>query len=1094
MRITEQGRLAVALDRLHLYAEGVPYATVRLTLGAHREESFHSAYSPDVLANLRLRARSHSQSRSRLASTSSHDSASAAADSPRSRSKSKSGKSRSRSRRRGSVPPNSLLATAAATIGSETDDPVASNEVAQAAVEELARLVAAHQHARDATGPPPTLTLDLPAPGSSKDLFDDWRASVMRTTGAEVPSARTSVAASTPNATEEPAVADPAPLEGLSFRDVAIALSEIDADDGYGSADGDDYDDEEYDDEDDFSESGNEDEPAPASTTTTTATVDLASDRALGVPALEDLPETGSVFNVLGSDFDLPLTLHAFLYDSIKVSVLNNSGRSLAKCKLRIKSVADPGDPGHPMSVAAAHVHAFHLVDRADHVVGSLRLRMCALWNDAISAAPEGSDGTDAESIRTAAAGAAPSIHGSIATESERTVGSRRPHLPLLARTLTRGSMATINSFDTAATYGGSLASMPGTPMSEQVPVDPRMSMVSRRSMSAPVTTSSSASAKSLPATPAGTSLLASSSSASLHGSFQDDAATWARSDQDYTKLHALREMVRLGKAFFGEGWGMAKSDMLGALLLLRKWGNHPARRVSRPRAPLHYMCPDLEVLRHLQRNFRYSLASYGQIGLNFFGYGHGRLGYLVDTVASSDRSMLLSLLGIQDQDILIWDMTRTGATAAPHFYCAHVPEDSTIVLCVRGTMNIEDTLTDLMAHMEPFLSGATHAGFRRCAEYVFTRALPELRAALATHRPRRLLVTGHSLGGATAQLVAMLLRTQAGADLRFLACGSDPDPAAFKIECLTYAAPPTVTPDLAAQFPDFCNVVNDTDIVPRLSYGSVMDFKHMLVTAAEQLTPTGAKSTFAARVGARLGLFRENALNAQMAALDQARISLGGITPLADHNGVVRAGSDATAASSATSAAWTPAHMDAGAEVNVKLVGAGTAYYLMRSDAHLTRASPDPISGKVRVRRVAKPHVECWVAPAAAESPFGARPKLAMLDIAVASGALLNHTPDGYDRAIARAILWAEKCAAGDVVLPETAIKPAMAEPEPLVVEVTAVDAAPSPTVPSPIIVGGTNQYTPPPRSTSRNTPTSPVDVDVAAMLAAPVAPAASG
>ncbi|KAI9223032.1 hypothetical protein BC828DRAFT_376931 [Blastocladiella britannica] len=889
--------------------------------------------------------------------------------------------------------------------------------------------------------------------GMSVPMFAAWRAKGAASAAAAAPPTRSTTAE--------------VDLQELSMAEVADALSEM-VDDEYDEYDDDD---DEYDDDDEQVSNGDDDQIA--------ATTDD-----FVVPAV---PDNGALYAAAGLRdlVTLPLSLNAFLYHSLKVYVVTKSGKRVAKCSLRIKDTAVSGDPDHPVDLSVTPIKHAHLMDpRTDRVIGSVYVRLGAAWDAAPQ--PPSAPGSPALMLSS------PSLTSprDLASGDDHSLPpsprlARFASLPMLARSLARSSVA-------LSTYSMD-STMPavGTPISEREPV----------------TSADAAPAfdKVLPVDPTSVPSIINGTSPSVHSADSQQS----RNNNHFTKVHALRELVRLGKAFFGEGWsGMPMRDILGALILLRKWANSPARFLGRPRAPVHALVPDPRIARHLQRNFRYSLVAYGRLATSFFGYGRG---YVVEAVGNSDRGIAKQLLDIDDEDIVFWDMSRTGNTAAPHSYAAWIARENTIVLCVRGTYSIEDTLTDLLPHMEPFLSGATHGGIKQAAEYVYTRALPDLKAALARHRPHRLLVTGHSLGGAVAQLVGMMLRAHDAPDLRFLACGTSTDPEAFRIECLTYAAPPVATAELAANFPDFVNVVNDTDIVPRLSYATALDFKQMLVAASKQLTESTKSSSPFHKIGARLGLFKNDSLSAQFAALDQARMALGGATVLADHNAVVRAAAiGATRAEllkqnggklgragrslgrAVTDAGWNAARFDSGVpEAHVKLCHAGTVYYLMRSDAATTRVSPDPVhGGRAHTRSRPKPHVELWQAGNEYSGPHGAIAKHVMLELAVADGMLLNHVPDSYDRALARAVVWADKCAAlgndglldGDDLVADADLAAAIAagvsgSAEDLDADVAARPiSAPGPAPTESFAVSGAPELPPAPtRSDSQRDPPSP-------------------
>ena len=106
------------------------------------------------------------------------------------------------------------------------------------------------------------------------------------------------------------------------------------------------------------------------------------------------------------------------------------------------------------------------------------------------------------------------------------------------------------------------------------------------------------------------------------------------------------------------------------------------------------------------------------------------------------------------------------------------------IVVSIRGTWSIIDSVADLLAKGVPFafrgVSGYAHEGVLRCAEKKYAALLPLFNDLDGT---RRLIFTGHSLGGGVAILLAMMVAER------------HPE---LRVSCTAFAPAPSLTLPLA--------------------------------------------------------------------------------------------------------------------------------------------------------------------------------------------------------------------------------------------------------------------------------------------------------
>ncbi|CAF0991455.1 unnamed protein product [Rotaria sordida] len=135
---------------------------------------------------------------------------------------------------------------------------------------------------------------------------------------------------------------------------------------------------------------------------------------------------------------------------------------------------------------------------------------------------------------------------------------------------------------------------------------------------------------------------------------------------------------------------------------------------------------------------------------------------------------------------------------------------EETLWVAFRGTTNINDVLTDLTIHPMLTTSGMAHRGFsKRASELPHDTLMNEFHSTFDDRK--RLIFTGHSLGGSVAHLCAIFSLSNKS---------FKQNPQIFSI---TFGAPfignSTVAKDLIKRnFNDhFLTIVNENDIVPNL-------------------------------------------------------------------------------------------------------------------------------------------------------------------------------------------------------------------------------------------------------------------------------------
>ena len=159
----------------------------------------------------------------------------------------------------------------------------------------------------------------------------------------------------------------------------------------------------------------------------------------------------------------------------------------------------------------------------------------------------------------------------------------------------------------------------------------------------------------------------------------------------------------------------------------------------------------------------------------------------------SADEEKLRAALGVFG-----FELAGTFNRAGTQAYLAKSQARNLAVLAFRGTeKNMRDIKADLNARFYTDTKGAkTHTGFQNA--FAFVR--DDIQCALATLKPERLFVTGHSLGGA----LALVATRHFNAD-NFAAC-------------YTYGCPRVGNDEFFDEIkPPIYRIVNAADIVPRL-------------------------------------------------------------------------------------------------------------------------------------------------------------------------------------------------------------------------------------------------------------------------------------
>ena len=179
---------------------------------------------------------------------------------------------------------------------------------------------------------------------------------------------------------------------------------------------------------------------------------------------------------------------------------------------------------------------------------------------------------------------------------------------------------------------------------------------------------------------------------------------------------------------------------------------------------------------------------------------------------------------------------TGTGRPLV-HFMCVD-HEAAAIVVTCRGTLGLEDLLTDLTCEYTTIsIRGSNyrvHKGMYNSAALLLrSRLLGSLTTTLSTYPDYGLVLTGHSLGAGVAALVSILISSPD--DSGAFTTAHDSLPQGRPIHCYAFGSPAIVCERLRKATRGLVTtVVNGNDVVPSLSIGVIRDFHSVALSFRE--------------------------------------------------------------------------------------------------------------------------------------------------------------------------------------------------------------------------------------------------------------------
>ncbi|KAI9292998.1 hypothetical protein K502DRAFT_294458 [Neoconidiobolus thromboides FSU 785] len=287
-----------------------------------------------------------------------------------------------------------------------------------------------------------------------------------------------------------------------------------------------------------------------------------------------------------------------------------------------------------------------------------------------------------------------------------------------------------------------------------------------------------------------------------------------------------LKGITRVYLAF-NQGLELKYIEFFNGILLLEKYYLKETELLSQKEecvSDSSLLITNFSKVKEANYFYKYALAAYGWRGLVFFS----KITPLTAGQIMTDHGAIKEYLKLNDNLLLGYEF-RSNELFQPTYFIALDQITQSLVISIRGTMSVLDTLTDLVCEYQPWRGGLVHSGILAVAQSLMKNVIPSVMAHAIQHQVRKIYLVGHSLGGATASLLTMMLIDHLH-EFRL------PKPE-FELRCFAFGPPPSFSLNLAKSeryLPYIHTFVVQNDIIPRLSYGAMMDFKAAVLAATE--------------------------------------------------------------------------------------------------------------------------------------------------------------------------------------------------------------------------------------------------------------------
>uniref|UniRef100_A0A8B9I7G5 Diacylglycerol lipase-beta n=2 Tax=Anser TaxID=8842 RepID=A0A8B9I7G5_9AVES len=301
---------------------------------------------------------------------------------------------------------------------------------------------------------------------------------------------------------------------------------------------------------------------------------------------------------------------------------------------------------------------------------------------------------------------------------------------------------------------------------------------------------------------------------------------------QDDDHRVAFTSIAELFRNYFSDT-DLVPSDIAAGLILLHQ---EQDKMESCPKEPEEVLCHSPSSL--LENAAHYMLFAAAAYGWPYYIYTNPFTALCKlngdccgsrptdSDITGSDRhnfhfGSILKITGLQYRDFI--HISFHNKIYEIPFFVALDHKKEAIVVAVRGTLSFEDILTDLSADCEDLTledvleNGFVHKGITQAANYIYQKLINDgiLNQAFTIAPEYKLVIVGHSLGGGTASILAIMLRN------------SFPT-----LKCYAFSPPGGLLSKTLADYTKhfIVSVILGKDLVARLSMPNMEDLKRRIV------------------------------------------------------------------------------------------------------------------------------------------------------------------------------------------------------------------------------------------------------------------------